>query len=107
MYLINKGVNRPLEFRGLKAQYVWWLAAVVVGDMVLVGLTRLVGLNTYACLLLALGLGGAGIFWVYRLSRRYGRFGRMKARARKGVPLALVCRSRKVFLELFRDGVGE
>jgi hypothetical protein len=26
-YQINKGVNRPIEFRGLKAQYIYYLGS--------------------------------------------------------------------------------
>ena len=25
VYKVNKGINKPIEFRGLKAQYIWWL----------------------------------------------------------------------------------
>ena len=25
VYKINKGINKPIEFKGLKAQYIWYL----------------------------------------------------------------------------------
>ena len=31
IYGINKGVNRPAEFKGLKAQYIWYLGGGLVG----------------------------------------------------------------------------
>ncbi|HEY4208045.1 MAG TPA: DUF4133 domain-containing protein [Puia sp.] len=105
IYPVNRGVNRSLEFRGLKAQYVWWLAAVVVGDMIGFGVLRLAGLNLYGCVLIILGLGGLGITRVYALSRKYGRYGLMKRKARRALPAGLLCKSRKVFIQLYSDEV--
>lgn len=35
VYVINKGINTAIEFKGLKAQYIWFVAAVAVGTMIL------------------------------------------------------------------------
>ena len=35
VYPINKGINRPLEFKGLKAQYIWYLGAGLLVLLVL------------------------------------------------------------------------
>ena len=35
IYSINRGINRPLEFRGLKAQYIWHLGGGLVAVLIL------------------------------------------------------------------------
>lgn len=30
VYQINKGINKPIEFKGLKAQYIWYLGGGLV-----------------------------------------------------------------------------
>jgi hypothetical protein len=96
-YATNRGVNRPMEFRGLQAQYIFWLVGVVLGDLLLFAVLHLCGLNSWICLPVVLGLGGAGIAGVYRLSKKYGRYGLMKRRAAKCLPTALRSRSKAIF----------
>ena len=45
VYHINKGINRPIEFRGLKAQYIGYLAACAVGTMVGFGVLYACGVS--------------------------------------------------------------
>lgn len=105
VYVINKGINKAIEFKGLKAQYIWWVAGIVLGALgFYVGL-YMAGFGGYIGIALTLGLGGFGISRVYRMSKRYGQYGMMKWMARRGVPRALVSRSRKVFI-LMRRGYG-
>src|ERR1700761_2901113 len=71
-YRINKGVNRPIEFRGLKAQYIWWLAGGIVGLMALFAGLYLAGVNPFLCMGL-IGVMGMILFrQVYKMSRLYG-----------------------------------
>jgi hypothetical protein len=35
VYRINKGINKPIEFKGLKAQYIGYLAAGLVLPLVM------------------------------------------------------------------------
>lgn len=102
IYTINKGINKPLEFKGLKAQYIWHLVGAVMGVLVGYAAVHWAGLNDYLGLPLALGLGGLLVARVYRMSRKYGQHGLMKQRARKMAPPALLSKSRKVFTQLNR-----
>ena len=97
VYTINKGVNRPIEFRGLKAQYIWWLGGGIAGVVLLFAILYISGVNPIACLGIA-GMMGLGLFrQVYRMSRRYGQYGLMKKRAARLVPDRIVIRTRKTF----------
>ncbi len=105
IYSINKGLGRPIEFRGLKAQYIGHLVAVVVLGLVGFGVLYACGVNVYICTPLTLGLGGWFSARVFQMSRRYGQYGLMKKGARRRMPTVLLSGSRKVFIHLYRDYV--
>lgn len=102
VYHINKGINRPIEFRGLKAQYIGYLAACAVGTMVGFGVLYACGVSLYVCPL-ALGLGGWAAIRLFRMSKRHGQYGLMKRMASQRMPDALLTKSRKVFIHLSRS----
>jgi hypothetical protein len=104
-YHCNKGVNRPMEFRGLQAQYIWWVAGVLIANLLLLGILHLCGVSSWICLPLILASGGSGIAGVYRMSRLYGQHGLMKKRAARQIPTALRSRSREIFQQsITNDG---
>jgi hypothetical protein len=103
VYIINKGINRPIEFRGLRAQYIGYLAAAVVGALVVFTILCICGMSSFIAVPSALGLGGTLIRRVYRMNHRYGADGLMKRRARQGMPRALVSKSRECFIKLYSD----
>jgi cell division protein FtsW (lipid II flippase) len=100
VYRINKGINRPIEFKGLKAQYIWYLGAGLVMLLVIFAVLYISGVNVFICLPLILVLGTVLFVFVYRLSDRYGEFGLMKEAARRSVPVSIMCNSRKIFVYL-------
>jgi hypothetical protein len=101
IYPINKGISKSVEFKGLKAQYIWWLGGVVVGAMIVFAVLYIAGVSAYLCIPLVGGLGAAGIRRVYRMSRQYGEFGLMKRRAKQQIPRVVHARSRKLFHRRF------
>jgi hypothetical protein len=101
VYAINKGINKSVEFKGLKAQYIWWLGGVVIAAMIVFAILYIIGVSAYLCIPLVGGLGSMGISRVYRMSRRFGEYGLMKWRARSSVPKVIHARSRKLFLRRF------
>ena len=105
VYSINKGVNRPVEFRGLKAQYIWWLAGGLVGLLLLFALLYIAGVNAFVCLGL-IGAAGVALFTqVYRMSRKYGQHGLMKKWAARRVPGLVRSGSRRIYQD-FQDNRG-
>lgn len=100
VYQINKGVARAIEFRGLKAQYIGFLAGGLVGLLLLFALLYICGLNLYICIGLIGCLGALLFMTVFRLSHKYGQYGLLKKNAKRSIPAALVCRSRRLFTNL-------
>jgi hypothetical protein len=104
VYRINKGINRPLEFRGLRAQYIGYLAVGLVALLLGFTLLYLAGVSLLLCTATVFLSGGA-LFWgVYRLNRTYGQHGLLKKFARRSVPRCVRVRSRKLFLHLMGKG---
>ena len=98
VYTVNKGINKAIEFKGLKAQYIGYVGAVMGGSLVLYGILYACGLSSYVCVPATLGVGGYFVMRVMRMSKKFGQYGMMKWSARRKVPKALVSRSRKVFI---------
>lgn len=100
IYQINKGIGRPIEFSGLKGQYIGYLA----GGLVLLLLTfislYLLGVSLYVILPLVFGLGAGLFMTVGRLSKRFGVHGLEKYLAKRGLPKYLRCSSRRMFTSL-------
>lgn len=86
VYQINRGINKPVEFKGLKAQYIWYLGGGLVALLVLFAVMYITGINIFLCLVIIFSAGTSLFVYVYKLSRTYGEFGLMKKLARKAVP---------------------
>ena len=95
-YVINKGVNRPIEFKGLKAQYIYYLAGGLAFLLVLFSLLYIMGLPVYLVLVLILFMGGGLFYGVNRLNQLYGEYGLMKRAAHKRLPTGLRVRSLRI-----------
>lgn len=86
VYHINKSINKPIEFKGLKAQYIWYLGAGLVSLLIFFAIIYICGVNVFICLVIIVTFATALFMYVYKLSRTYGEFGLMKKIARKAVP---------------------
>lgn len=77
-YPINKGVGRQVEFKGLRAQYLFLFAGGLLAVFILVVVLYMGGVDQVACLVAGVGLGGALVALTFRLNRKYGAYGLMK-----------------------------
>lgn len=100
VYSINKGINQSIEFKGLKAQYIWYLGGGVVGLMILFAVMYIIGIPSLVCIGI-IGIAGAIlVFKIYKMSNTYGEYGMMKALAKKQIPKWIKVYSRAVFVKL-------
>jgi hypothetical protein len=104
IYKINKGINKPVEFKGLKAQYIWILGAGLVSLLLLFAFLYILGVNVIVCLLIVLILGASLFIVVYRMSERFGEHGMMKKLAARSIPKNIKSYSRNVFVKMSSDG---
>jgi hypothetical protein len=91
-YNINKGIGRTVEFRGLKAQYLFLFAGGLLGTLILVMLLYMAGVNSYVCLILGTGSALLIVWQTFSLNKKYGQHGLMKIAAKKRHPRYIICR---------------
>ncbi len=99
-YPINKGINKSIEFKGLRAQYIWYAGAGMLCLMILYALLYLIGVNTYVGLVMIAIAGGFLLQKIYAMNAKYGEHGLMKILARKSIPKVVKISSRSVFTTL-------
>ena len=49
VYQINKGINKPIEFKGLKAQYIWYLGGGLVALLILFAISFTINVLRRGC----------------------------------------------------------
>ena len=49
VYQINKGINKTIELKGLKAQYIWYLGGGLVALLILFAIIYIMGVNVFIC----------------------------------------------------------
>ncbi|WP_057937923.1 DUF4133 domain-containing protein [Algoriphagus resistens] len=102
-YSINRGINKPMEFKGLKAQYIGYLAAGLGLTLIAFAIGYVMGMSMYSCLGVAVVLATADFVLVFHLSATYGEHGLMKKMAQNHVPVSVIIRSRKIFYNLIKS----
>lgn len=91
-YNINKGVGRTVEFKGLKAQFLFIFAGGLLGILLLVMVMYMAGVNSFICLFIGAG-GSSLIVWqTFAMNKKHGEHGLMKAGANKRHPRFIICR---------------
>lgn len=98
---INKGVGRTVEFKGLKAQYLFLFAGGLLALFILVVILYLCGVSQIACL--GIGVVGATlVVWqTFAMNRKYGQYGLMKKGAVRMHPRYLL--NRRTVYHLIRN----
>jgi hypothetical protein len=100
IYQINKGVSKPIVFKGLKAQYIAYLAIGLVLLLLTFAILYISGLSLFFVLPLISVSGTLLFVMTFRLSHRFGEHGLMKYLAKKGLPKYIRFRSRRIFTTL-------
>lgn len=98
IYQINKGINQSIEFKGLKAQYIWYLGGGVVALMILFAILFFMGIPSLVCIGFIGIVGIVMVIKIYKMSHQYGEYGMMKAIAKKQVPKIIKVYSRRIFI---------
>lgn len=97
VYKINKGINQSIEFKGLKAQYIWYLGGGVVVLLIVFSILYSLGFPSLFCVALVGGAGVLLVLKIYKFSNQYGAHGLMKKIANKQLPKSIRVRGRAVF----------
>lgn len=98
VYSINKGINKSIEFKGLKAQYIWYFGAGVIALLILFAILYIMGINSFVCIGIILISGTVLTVKIYALSNTYGEYGMMKKWAKRSIPKIVRSKSRAAFM---------
>ena len=98
VYQINKGINKSIEFKGLKAQYIWYFGGGVIALLILFAILYIIGINSFVCIGIILVAGMVLVIQIYAMSNEYGEYGMMKKLAKRRVPKVVRSKSRVVFM---------
>jgi hypothetical protein len=96
VYSINRNVNRPVQFKGLKGQWMYKAAAVLIMSLLMFAVLYICGVAASLCVVIVFSAGGLLIRRIYQLSDRYGEHGLMKKNCARQIILKV--QSRKKFM---------
>jgi len=91
-YFINKGVNKPAEYKGLQSQYLFIFAGGLLGTFMIFIVMYLAGINQWVCIFTGLVLAFVVIWLTFSLNRKFGRFGLMKVQSTRTFPRRIINR---------------
>lgn len=93
-YSINKGIGRSVEYKGLKAQYLFIFAGGLLALFVVFVIMYIAGISQWICI--GFGITGASLLvWLtFHLNAKYGEYGLMKLGAVKYHPRYIINRLR-------------
>ena len=98
---INKGVGRTVEFKGLKAQYLFLFAGGLLAVFILVVVLYLCGVSQMLCLVIGVVSATIIVWQTFTMNRKYGQYGLMKKGAVRMHPRYLV--NRRTTYHLIRN----
>lgn len=87
-------------FKGLKAQYIAYLAIGLVLLLLGFAIGYVLGISLFLLMPIIVVVGTALFFAVFRLSHRFGEHGLMKFLAKRSLPDHIKFRSRRLFTQL-------
>ena len=93
-YPVNKGIGRPVEFKGLKAQYLFIFVDGLLALFVLFVILYMIGIDQWICIGFGVVSASVLVWQTFALNARYGEHGLMKLGATKSHPRYLLNRRR-------------
>mgnify|MGYP002519457424 FL=1 len=93
-YPVNKGIGRSVEFKGLKAQYLFIFVGGLLALFVLFVILYMIGIDQWICIGFGVVSASVLVWQTFALNARYGEHGLMKLGATKNHPRYLLNRRR-------------
>ncbi len=99
-YNINKGIGKSVEFKGLKAQYLFIFAVGLLSVFVVFVIMYMVGIDQWTCIGFGVIAASVLVWMTFNLNEKYGEHGLMKVMAVRQHPRYLI--NRKTPHRLFK-----
>ncbi|WP_302817733.1 MULTISPECIES: DUF4133 domain-containing protein [Bacteroidales] len=91
---INKGVGREVEFKGLRAQYLFIFAFGLLAVFVVFVIMYTAGIGQWTCIGFGVSAATVVVWLTFSLNRRFGSHGLMKLLAARQHPRRIISRKR-------------
>lgn len=91
-YSINKGIGGSVEFKGLKAQYLFIFVGGLLASFVLFVIMYLIGISQWFCIGFGVIAASVLVWQTFVLNAKYGEHGLMKLTATKSHPKYIINR---------------
>ena len=98
---INKGISKSVEFKGLKAQYLFIFAAGLLAVFIVFVVMYMAGADQWVCIGFGVISASVLVGLTFQLNEKYGEHGLMKMLAKRNHPRYLI--NRKTPRKLFRN----
>lgn len=98
-YNVNKGIGKSVEFKGLKAQYLFIFAGGLLSVFIVFVVMYMAGVDQWVCIGFGVIAASALVWLTFNLNAKYGEHGLMKMLAARQHPRFLINRknSRRLF----------
>lgn len=93
-FSINKGIGRSVEYKGLKAQYLFIFAGGLLALFVVYVIMYISGVSQWFCIGFGVTAASALVWLTFHLNAKYGQYGLMKLGAVKYRPRYIINRLR-------------
>ncbi len=98
-FSINKGIGGSVEFKGLKAQYLFIFVGGLLALFIVFVIMYMVGVSQVVCIAFG-GVSATLLVWqTFSLNAKYGEYGLMKLSARKSFPRFILNRGHRKFIK--------
>lgn len=89
---IHKGINKPVEFKGLVSQYLFIFAGGLLALFIILIVMYMAGVGQWFCLGFGIITGSLLVIVTFKLNNKYHTYGLMKLAASKRRPLRIINR---------------
>lgn len=98
-YSINKGIGGSVEFKGLKAQYLFIFVGGLLATFVLFVIMYMIGISQWFCIGFGVVAASVLVWLTFVLNAKYGEHGLMKLAATKSYPKYIInrCKLSRLF----------
>ncbi len=93
-YSINRGIGKPVEFQGLKSQYLFIFAGGLLADFILFVIMYMAGIAQSVCIITAVVCAALLVWKTFALNKKYGEHGLMKHQAKSYHPRFIINRKK-------------
>lgn len=97
-YPINRGIGKSVEFKGLKAQYLFIFVGGLLAVFVVFVIMYMIGISQWVCIGFGIVAASVLVWQTFALNAKFGEHGLMKIQAGASHPKYIINRGHRPFI---------